>query len=177
MAVCPSNCHGCDHFQPNKEWACSFHGYCVSMSRMDSHPLWIDWKPPIERRKMAKAYLVTSACRGWEYIETSVCGVFSSYEKARNYVDGHDITVYHHKLTKQNGDWYKNIDEWSEYDDSTEDDDFMWDGYAPFETRQVYPVTNDDEHFFYVLPDGREIDDWSYVNRYHIKEYEVDACE
>ena len=113
---------------------------------------------------MGKVYVVhteSGAYSAWLYV---VKGVFDSYDGAKEYIESQTVEVYRQKFVEHKGDWYRNVDRW------TDDED---DPGNIVEKRVVFPTSTDGNMFRYKMPDGTNFQ--HAYECYFITEYELNV--
>jgi hypothetical protein len=121
---------------------------------------------------MAKVYQVIERI-DWEYDNT--LGIFTTREKALEYLAGRKKTIYHHVGVLEHDGWMKPYDVWNffcrnylmELSSDISCDDIV-------ESLEV-GVTETEEGLCYCTPDGAIVDRGTY--QFFIEEYELDKGE
>ena len=122
---------------------------------------------------MASVYIVQSEYGMYSDLSYAIEGVFSTYDKAKKYVESKTIVAFRHAGKVKRDGWCRDIDVWSSgkryhgesWEDTTE--------VAMIEEKEISPRTTDGKTFIFEYPNGEHVDGYD-AETYFVAEYEVD---
>ena len=125
-----------------------------------------------------KVYMVHSESGKYSDWTYDVRGIFSTVEKAVEYIESQAMTVYRHVGAKYGMTDTMRYDEWYvEKLPFTHKSVYFQQIDKVIDKRDIIPTSTDGRTFRYVMPDGKvnEASWWDWDN-YYIDEYEVDCA-